>query len=168
LKAPRRQQEKQNMAGRNTKRRSLFTRFTTRVSQLAGRPVAFVAALAIVVAWAASGPVFGYSETWQLVINTGTTIITFLMVFVIQASQNRDTAALHLKLDELLRVTDRAHNALLNIDTIDEEHLERLRKLYTHLGSRAAEEADIVEEMKKGIKGDEAHPPGRAPTAEAA
>jgi low affinity Fe/Cu permease len=143
------------MATRRVGKRSLFTRFTNWVSTRTGRPAAFVAAALIVIVWAASGPVFGYSEPWQLVINTGTTIITFLMVFVIQASQNRDTAALHLKLDELLRVTGRAHNALLNIDTIDETHLEKLRKLYTQLGADAAEEADIVEEMKKGIKGDE-------------
>jgi low affinity Fe/Cu permease len=152
------------MTTKSAGQRSFFTRFTNAVSRLAGRPVAFVAAFTIVVAWAVSGPVFGFSETWQLVINTGTTIITFLMVFIIQASQNRDTAALHLKLDELVRVTRGAHNALLNIDTIDETHLERLRKLYLHLGEAAAHEADIVEEMKKGIKGDEdAERSGRAP-----
>lgn len=143
--------------------RSFFTRFSSAVSRLSGRPGAFVAAVALVLVWAASGPVFGYSETWQLVINTGTTIITFLMVFVIQSSQNRDTAALHLKLDELLRVTDRAHNALLNIDSLDEKRLERLRDLYCELGKTAAQDADIVEEMKKGIKGDEDGARAQAP-----
>ena len=148
--------------------RSFFTRFSNGVSRLAGRPAAFVAAVALVAVWAASGPVFGFSETWQLVINTGTTIITFLMVFVIQSSQNRDSAALHLKLDELLRVSDRAHNALLNIDSLDEKRLERLRELYCHLGQSAARDADIVEEMRRGIKGDEDTERANAAAAKAA
>ena len=136
-------------------KRSFFTRFTSTISRYAGRPEAFAIAFAIVLGWALSGPIFGFSENWQLIINTGTTIITFLMVFIIQASQNRDTAAMHLKLDELLRVTEPAHNSLLNIDNLDEAHLEKLRRLYLHLGEVAAEDADIVEEMKLGIKGDE-------------
>lgn len=133
---------------------ALFTRFSNAASRFAGRPQTFVLALAIVVIWAASGPLTGFSEDWQLVINTGTTIITFLMVFIIQASQNRDTAALHLKLDELIRVNGEAHNALLDIDNMDETTLEKLRELYCALGMKAARHADIVEEMKQGIKGD--------------
>jgi low affinity Fe/Cu permease len=135
-------------------RASLFTRFSAAVSRIAGRPVVFAIAAAIVLAWAVAGPFVGYSETWQLLINTGTTIITFLMVFVIQASQNRDTAAVHLKLDELIRVSEKAHNALLDIDAMDEKRLEKLRALYTRLGQTAAKDADIVKEMKAGIKGD--------------
>ncbi len=134
--------------------RSLFTRFSAAVSRFAGRPQTFALAILIVVAWAVAGPFTGYSETWQLVINTGTTIITFLMVFIIQASQNRDTVALHLKLDELIRVSERAHNALMDIDNMDETTLEKLRTLYCVLGEAAARDADIVEEMKQGIKGD--------------
>jgi len=139
--------------------RSFFTRFTAAVSRIAGRPEAFVSAVAIVVAWAVTGPIFDYSETWQLLINTGTTIITFLMVFVIQASQNRDTVALHLKIDELIRATGDAHNALLDIDNLDEDKLQKLRKRYTQLASRALEEADILAEAA-----DEA-PPRRRPSA---
>ena len=114
-------------------RGSLFTRFSAFVSRQAGRPQAFVGAVAIVVVWAATGPFLGFSETWQLVINTGTTIITFLMVFVIQASQNRDTTALHLKIDELIRATAPAHNALLDIDNLDEKKLEEMRRRYEEL-----------------------------------
>lgn len=147
------------MAARKAKKNhadpSLFTRFSAAVSRIAGRPQIFGIALLIVIVWAVAGPFTGYSETWQLLINTGTTIITFLMVFIIQASQNRDTAALHLKLDELIRVNESAHNALLDIDSMDEPKLEKLRALYTHLGVQAARNADIVKEMKAGIKGDE-------------
>lgn len=127
---------------------SFFTRFTAEASRLAGRPEAFIAAALIVVVWAATGPIFGFSEIWQLVINTGTTIITFLMVFIIQASQNRDTVALHLKIDELIRATGPAHNALLDIDSLDESQLEKLRARYESLAETALEEADILEEVE--------------------
>ena len=133
-------------------RPSFFTRFSAAVSAFSGHPATFIAALALVIGWAATGPMAGFSETWQLVINTGTTIVTFLMVFVIQATQNRDTAAMHLKLDELIRVTDNAHNALLNIDNMDEKRLESLRALYCRLGKAAAENSDIVAEMERGMR----------------
>ncbi|MCC6918232.1 MAG: low affinity iron permease family protein [Alphaproteobacteria bacterium] len=138
-------------------RRSFFTRFTAAVSRIAGRPEAFVFAAAIVVVWAVTGPIFAYSETWQLLINTGTTIITFLMVFVIQASQNRDTVALHLKIDELIRATGAAHNALLDIDNLDEEKLEKLRKRYEALASTALEEADIIAEAESEAEDEAPH-----------
>jgi low affinity Fe/Cu permease len=106
---------------------AIFTRMANAVSHWAGRPAVFTAACAIVVIWAVSGPVFGYSDTWQLVINTGTTIITFLMVFLIQNTQNRDNAALHSKLDELIRAS-KAHNKFIGIETLPEEEITELHE----------------------------------------
>src|SRR4051794_12514794 len=102
-----------------------------------GHPVTFVGAAGVIVLWLVSGPVFHFSDTWQLVINTGTTIITFLMVFLIQATQNRDTAAMHIKLDEIIRSLDGAHNALLDLEELDEKDLERIRRAYRKLASDA-------------------------------
>ncbi|MEO8746126.1 MAG: low affinity iron permease family protein [Rhodanobacter sp.] len=117
-----------------------FSRFAEATSRYAGKPVAFLAAVAIVVIWAASGPMFHYGETWQLVINTGTTIVTFLMVFLIQNSQNREGSALHIKLDELIRVTE-AQNGLLNLEDLDDETLEKIRLHYRKLAERPASAA---------------------------
>jgi low affinity Fe/Cu permease len=105
-----------------------FARAANAVSHAAGRPVAFILCCLIVIVWAVSGPVFHYSDTWQLVINTGTTIITFLMVFLIQNSQNRDGAALQAKLDELIRVTKEARNDFVGIESKPEEKLEEIRE----------------------------------------
>jgi low affinity Fe/Cu permease len=102
-----------------------------------GQPVAFGTALAIIILWAISGPIFGFSDTWQLIINTGTTIITFLMVFIIQNTQNRDAEAMHIKLDELIRAMDQAQNALLNLEELEEEDLERIRADYLRLAEHA-------------------------------
>lgn len=117
--------------------RNWFGRFAKGTSRAAGRPMAFMLALGVVVAWAVTGPLFGYSDTWQLVINTGTTVVTFLMVFLIQATQNRDAEALQLKLDELIRATEGAHNALLDLEDIDDEQLDRIRVSYARLADRA-------------------------------
>jgi len=114
-------------------RTSWFTRFAQLASHITGRPLAFIAAVAVIVLWAVTGPLFGYSDTWQLVINTGTTIITFLMVFVIQNTQNRDTAAMHIKMDEMIRVTQKARNVLLDLEELDDETLETLRQDYERL-----------------------------------
>jgi low affinity Fe/Cu permease len=114
-----------------------FSSFARFLASLAGRPAAFAAALAAVLAWAASGPLFGFSDTWQLVINTSTTIITFLMVFVIQNTQNRDTAAIQVKLDELIRATKGAHNALLDLEELDDATLERYLRRYEELAAGA-------------------------------
>ena len=114
-----------------------FGRLAKWISRATGHPVAFGIALLIVVAWAITGPIFGFSDTWQLVINTGTTIATFLMVFLIQNTQNRDTAALQLKLDELVRVTKGAHLALLDLEELTEKELEDVRDNYEKL-ARAA------------------------------
>ena len=113
--------------------RKLFNLVAKKASYAAGTPWVFVGALAIVVVWGLSGPVFGFNDTWQLVINTGTTIITFLMVFLIQHTQNADTAALHLKLDELIRATRSADNLLLDMEELDERDLERIRQRYEAL-----------------------------------
>lgn len=110
------------------------------VARIAGRPATFSVALAVIALWLASGPIFGFSDTWQLVINTATTIVTFLMVFLIQNTQNRDTEALHLKLDELIRVTQGAHNRLLDVEELEERGLDELRMKYEAL-ARAAREA---------------------------
>ena len=117
--------------------RKIFDLFARWVANASGHPGTFAIALLTVVAWAAMGPIFDYSDTWQLVINTGTTIITFLMVFVIQHTQNRDTQAIHLKLDELIRATKGAHNVMLDLEHMDDEYLERLRDIYEKLGTKA-------------------------------
>lgn len=116
-----------------------FSRFSSSVSRLAGRPMVFGMACLIVIAWAALGPAAGFSETWQLVINTATTIITFLMVFIIQNTQTRDTAALQSKLDELIRATADANNALLDLEDMSEKDLQRYHRLYERLAKVAAE-----------------------------
>ncbi len=114
-------------------KRSLFTRFSQWVSLQAGKPVTFVGAAGLIVLWGASGPLFGFGDTWQLVINTSTTIVTFLMVFVIQNSQNRDTAALHIKLDELIASNERTRNILLDLEELDDSALEKIRAEYEDL-----------------------------------
>ena len=115
---------------------SWFTRFAKKTAQLSGRPAAVALAAAIVVAWGILGPVFGFSDTWQLVINTGTTIVTFLMVFLIQNTQNRDTAAIQVKLDELIRVTQ-GHNALMDLEELEEDDLEAFRAKYAKMAAAA-------------------------------
>jgi low affinity Fe/Cu permease len=120
---------------------SWFTRFAKKTAQLSGRPVTFALAGAVVLAWAISGPLFGFSDTWQLVINTGTTIVTFLMVFLIQNTQNRDTAAIQVKLDELIRVT-RGHNALMDLEELEEEDLEAFRRKYEKMAAAARKKID--------------------------
>ena len=103
-----------------------FLRFSKSLSVAAGKASTFTVAVALIVAWAVTGPFFGYSDTWQLIINTTTTIITFLMVFLIQNTQNRDTEAIQVKLDEIIRAIEGAHNELLNVENLDEEDLDNL------------------------------------------
>lgn len=116
---------------------SVFIRFSNWASKTTGSSYTFVLALGVVVVWAVSGPVFHFSDTWQLVINTGTTIVTFLMVFLIQNSQNRDSMALQIKLDELIRATEGAHNVLLDLEELDDEALGRHRARYRKLAEEA-------------------------------
>ncbi|AXE94890.1 low affinity iron permease family protein [Paraburkholderia terricola] len=114
-----------------------FSRFSSYLSTMTGRPTTFVVAVGLVVAWGLTGPLFHFSDTWQLVINTSTTIVTFLMVFLIQNTQNRDTAAMQIKLDELIRAMEGAHNALLDLEELDEKDLRRFRKQYEKLAEAA-------------------------------
>ena len=114
-----------------------FTRSARAASKFTGRPLCFMLALATIVAWLISGPLFGFSDTWQLIINTGTTIITFLMVFLIQNTQNRDTEAIQIKLDEIIRATKTAENSLLDLEELDEETLDEYRRHYEELAERA-------------------------------
>jgi len=115
---------------------SWFTRFAKKTAQFSGRPATCALAGAIVILWAISGPLFGFNEAWQLTINTFTTIVTFLMVFLIQNTQNRDTAAIQVKLDELIRVTH-GHNALMDLEELDEEELETFRRKYEKMAAAA-------------------------------
>ena len=127
-----------------------FDKLAQAVARSAGRPVTFIISVALVVLWGVSGPIFGFSDTWQLVINTGTTIVTFLMVFLIQNTQNRDTDALQVKIDELLRVTEGARLALLDLEEMKAEEIEKIKRGFVELGRQ-----------KKG-EGDD---PSQAPTA---
>lgn len=116
---------------------SIFGRFARWTAQATGRPSAFGLALAGIVVWAALGPIFRFSDTWQLVVNTATTVITFLMVFVIQNSQNRDSQSLQIKIDELIRALEGPHNALLDLEELDEVDLIRIRRHYADLAKQA-------------------------------
>jgi low affinity Fe/Cu permease len=118
------------------KKGSWFTRFAKKTATHSGRPATFGIACGIILLWVVSGPVFGFSDTWQLIINTGTTIVTFLMVFLIQNTQNRDTAAMQVKLDELIRAT-KGHNALMDLEELEEEELEAFRRKYERLAAAA-------------------------------
>jgi len=120
-----------------TKSTSSFSRLAKWTCRISGSPGAFAIALTTVVVWALTGPLFGFSDTWQLVINTGTTIATFLMVFLIQNTQNRDAQAIQVKLDELIRCTQGAHTALLDLEELEEEELCRIRDDYEKLAQRA-------------------------------
>jgi low affinity Fe/Cu permease len=133
------------------KKASWFSRFAKRTAHAAGLPSVFLVAVLIIVIWAASGPLFGFSDTWQLVINTGTTIITFLMVFLIQNTQNRDSEAMQLKLDELIRAIKGAKNSLLNLEDLDDEELERVRKDYERLAERARNGREEISRVEKKL-----------------
>ena len=147
--------------------KNFFEKFSAKVTKATGKPMAFILAVTVIIAWAVTGPIFHYSDTWQLVINTGTTVITFLMVFVIQQSQNKDTMALQIKLNELIAASG-ASNRLIDVEDITEEELETLKKFYVKLSELAKKESDIhcthsideAEELhelkkKKGEKKDE-------------
>lgn len=118
----------------------LYTQIAKSIARITGRPSTFSLAVLVIIIWLVSGPIFSFSDTWQLVINTGTTIITFLMVFLIQNTQNRDTAAIQLKLDELVRAHQGAHNAILDLEELDDEMIEAFRARYRRLAAAAREE----------------------------
>lgn len=121
-------------------KKAWYSNLAKKTSHLSGRPLTFAVAVGTVIVWGVTGPLFGFSDTWQLVINTGTTIVTFLMVFLIQNTQNRDTEAIQVKLDELIRVTKGAHNALLDLEDLEEEGLDAFRARYKALAKSAREE----------------------------
>jgi low affinity Fe/Cu permease len=123
-----------------TKSRSVFTRFAKATARLAGRPGTFLTAAGLIVLWGLSGPIFGFSDTWQLIVNTSTTIITFLMVFLIQNTQNRDSEAIQIKLDELIRAMDGAHKSLLDLEELEEDELDRIRAPYQEMAQQARNE----------------------------
>ena len=127
---------------RPTKSRSWFIRLTKSTARATGRPATFMIAVGIVVVWGLTGPLFGFSDTWQLVINTGTTIVTFLMVFLIQSTQNRDAEAVQVKLDEIIRAVGNAKNELLDLEELDEQELDRIRETYRAMARIARERPD--------------------------
>ena len=124
------------------KSQNIYATLAKAVARVTARPSTFLLAVAVVVVWIVTGPIFAYSDTWQLVINTGTTIVTFLMVFLIQNTQNRDTQAIQLKLDELIRATNGAHNALLDLEELDDKMLEAFRARYQNLAREARRAKD--------------------------
>jgi low affinity Fe/Cu permease len=126
------------------KRENVFERFSGIITKATGSPAAFLLALGVIIAWAISGPFFGFSDTWQLVINTSTTIITFLMVFIIQQSQNKDTVAIHIKLNELIAATKGASNRLIDVEDLSENELKILKRFYVELSDLAEKEDDIT------------------------
>jgi low affinity Fe/Cu permease len=128
----------------------IFTRFSTIIAGLAGQPLAFALALGLVIVWGLTGPVFAYSDTWQLVINTGTTIVTFLMVFLIQNSANRDGAAMQAKLDELLRAIEQARGAFIGIEHMTDAEIEKIRAaLERETGNRKGKEGTSDDSLER-------------------
>jgi len=127
--------------------KNLFRKFAQAASQAVGSSWAFILAVVIIFVWAISGPMFHYSDTWQLVINTGTTIITFLMVFLIQNTQNRDAKAIHLKLDELIRAVEGARTHLVELEELSDQELERLQKQFTRLRKSEPKDRRVTDEL---------------------
>jgi low affinity Fe/Cu permease len=145
-------------------KKNFFERFATKVTEFTGSTLAFILAFSCILVWAITGPVFDFSETWQLVINTGTTIITFLMVFLIQKSQNKDSLAIQLKLNELVAAHEFASNRLVNVENMTEDELKVIKKYYSRLSemtkneeslqqSHSIDEAEYQHELKKDIEG---------------
>ncbi|WP_298578093.1 low affinity iron permease family protein [uncultured Luteimonas sp.] len=125
----------------------VFTRLARSASRFTARSLSFAIAVGVILAWALTGPVFGFSDTWQLMINTGTTIITFLMVFLIQNTQNRDTEAMQIKLDELIRATHNAHNALLDLEELEDREIDAFRARYILLAQQARERGEVFDDL---------------------
>lgn len=128
---------------KKNKKQVIFNRIASWVTQKTGSPAAFIMAASLILIWLVSGPFFGFSDTWQLVINTSTTIITFLMVFIIQQSQNKDTAAIQLKLNELIACNEKASNRLVDIEDLTEDELKVLKDFYIRLSEKAKKEKDL-------------------------
>ena len=150
---------------RPTRSTSWFTRVAKWTAKATGRPLTFALAVLLIALWAITGPLFGFSDTWQLVINTGTTVVTFLMVFLIQSTQNRDSEAIQVKLDELIRLSKGGHNVLLDLEELEEDELDRIRENYCKIAEEAREklrrglrDTDVpevrheVEDLKREVK----------------
>ncbi len=144
---------------RPTRSRVWFTRVAKWTAKATGRPFTFTLAVVVILAWAVTGPLFGFSDTWQLVINTGTTIITFLMVFLIQNTQNRDSEAIQVKLDELIRLSKGGHNVLLDLEELEDEELDRIRASYCKIAEearaklrRGLRDTDVPEVRQERVK----------------
>lgn len=135
--------DKHHISKKKLKRARVFNRIAGWVTRKTGSPAVSISAVVLIILWALTGPLFGYSDTWQLVINTGTTIITFLMVFIIQQSQNKDTAAIQLKLNELIASHELASNRLVNIEDLTEEEIHVLKNFYIKLAEKAEKEIDL-------------------------
>lgn len=131
------------MSENNSEKKGFFDKFSNWATNFTGSSAAFIGAALTVVIWAVSGPFFGYSETWQLVINTGTTIITFLMVFLIQKAQNKDSKAIQIKLNELIAASDKASNRIVDIEDLTEKELDKLHRYYEKLSKLAEEDNDL-------------------------
>ena len=138
----------------STKSQGWFSCFSKKTARATGRPGAFGLAAGVIVVWAVTGPLFKFSDTWQLVINTGTTIVTFLMVFLIQCTQNRDSEAVQVKLDELIRAIEGAHNSLLDLEELEEEDLDKIRDSYQKLArdARVSLREDVKQEVEKAVQ----------------
>jgi low affinity Fe/Cu permease len=132
--------------------RDSFRHFARKASAVLGSAWAFIGALVIISVWGLTGPMFHFSDTWQLIINTGTTIVTFLMVFLIQNTQNRDAKAMHLKLDELIRAVQGARNRLVDLEKLSDEELKQLEEQFTRLRNKAAQHASEVEETEEEVR----------------
>jgi len=130
-------------------KQSFFTKFAKFTSSITGKPVTFIVAVLVVVVWAITGPIFQFSDTWQLVINTGTTIITFLMVFLIQNTQNRDTTAIQLKLDEIICALKGAHNEIIDIEEMSDQELEEKHKEMVALAEHAKDKVSQIEDVSE-------------------
>ena len=133
--------------------RDSFHRFAHGISDVVGSPAAFILSMIVIVAWAITGPAFRYSDTWQLIINTGTTIITFLMVFLIQNTQNRDARAVHLKLDELIRSVKAARNEMVGLENLSDEELDTLQQEFARLREQADNKVHTIQEHRKRRRG---------------
>jgi low affinity Fe/Cu permease len=142
---------------------NFFERIAGKITRVAGSAGAFFTALVVVVVWSATGPLFGYSNTWQLIINTSTTIVTFLMVFLIQQSQNKDTVAIQIKLNELIACNEKASNRLIDVEDLSDEEIQMLKEFYVKLSTMSAknkdlysthslDEADLIHSAKSGVK----------------